>query len=170
MYHFAKTGSGQTWGKHSKRGDAFSCNQLIGGVWPDNSPSVSCLDWRTGEPNAKYWVTNLLATTVADAKEKSIVASDVSLANGTQIDAVYSMAYSKDGKKGILLVNKKQVGLEVTIGGATGGSALVVEVATEGPDAEEPGFAPIIAKELTADGTLMLGPFGVAVVTELVLA
>jgi hypothetical protein len=46
----------------------------------------------------------------------------------------------------------------------------VVEVATEGPDAEEPGFAPIIAKELTADGTLMLGPFGVAVVTELVLA
>ena len=30
-------------------------DQLVGGPWPDNYPSVSSLDWHTGEPNAKVW-------------------------------------------------------------------------------------------------------------------
>lgn len=70
-------------------------------------------------------------------------------------------------KKGLLLVNKKAQKMEVTVGGAKGGNALVVEVATEGPDKEEPAFAPQIAKQLNTDGVLQLGPFAVAVVTEL---
>jgi hypothetical protein len=57
--------------------------------------------------------------------------------------------------------------LLVTIDGAVGGNALVVEVPTSGPEAAEPGFAPQIAKSISADGVLALGPFGVAVVTEL---
>eukprot|EP01062_Namystynia_karyoxenos_P000520 TRINITY_DN10188_c0_g1_i1.p1 TRINITY_DN10188_c0_g1~~TRINITY_DN10188_c0_g1_i1.p1 ORF type:complete len:646 (+),score=94.18 TRINITY_DN10188_c0_g1_i1:65-2002(+) len=36
-------------------------DQLIGGPWPDNEPAVSCLDWQTGEPNAKYWAIRMLA-------------------------------------------------------------------------------------------------------------
>ena len=28
-------------------------DQLIGGTWPDNEPAVSCMDWHTGEVNAK---------------------------------------------------------------------------------------------------------------------
>jgi hypothetical protein len=48
-------------------------DQLIGGTWPDNEPDVSCLDWQTGQANAKYWVTHLLATTVGDAQIKSLV-------------------------------------------------------------------------------------------------
>ena len=28
-------------------------DQLIGGPWPDNEASVSCLDWVSGQPNAK---------------------------------------------------------------------------------------------------------------------
>ena len=70
-------------------------------------------------------------------------------------------------QKGLLLVNKKAQKVEVTVEGATGGNALVVEVATEGPDKEEPAFAPQIAKKLSGSGVLQLGPFGVAVVTEL---
>ena len=72
-----------------------------------------------------------------------------------------------EDKKGLLLVNKKAQHMSVTIGGATGGNALVVEVATEGPDKEEPAFAPQIAKKISKEGVLQLGPFGVAVVTEL---
>ena len=74
-----------------------------------------------------------------------------------------------DDKKGLLLVNKKAQKMKATIEGAKGGNALVVEVATEGPDKEEPAFAPQIAKKLSTDGVLQLGPFGVAVITELQL-
>jgi hypothetical protein len=28
---------------------------------PDNEPAVSCLDWKTGQPNAKYWAIHMLA-------------------------------------------------------------------------------------------------------------
>jgi len=80
---------------------------------------------------------------------------------------LYSMAYIKDGKKGVMLVNKKAQTQTVTITGAKGGTALVVEVALEGPDAAEPAFAPQIQKQLSADGELTLGPFGIAVITEL---
>merc|ERR1711981_624616 len=53
-------------------------DQLLGGTWPDNEPAVSCMDWQTGQVNAKYWVTNLLAMTVGSKQEKAIMASNVS--------------------------------------------------------------------------------------------
>jgi hypothetical protein len=53
-------------------------DQLIGGSWPDNEPGVSCIDWQTGEVNAKYWVGHLLATTVGDAQVKSLVETKLS--------------------------------------------------------------------------------------------
>jgi len=52
-------------------------DQLIGGTWPDNEPAVSCMDWQTGQVNAKYWITNLLATTVGTSQEKAIVNATV---------------------------------------------------------------------------------------------
>merc|ERR1711972_126950 len=30
-------------------------DQLVGGPWPDNEPAVSCMDWKTGQVNAKYY-------------------------------------------------------------------------------------------------------------------
>ena len=36
-------------------------DQLIGGPWPDNNPGVSCLDWKSGQVNAKYWAIRMLA-------------------------------------------------------------------------------------------------------------
>jgi len=41
-------------------------DQLIGGTWPDNEPAVASLDWRTGEPNAKYWAIRMLAKRLGD--------------------------------------------------------------------------------------------------------
>ena len=133
------------------------------------------LDWQTGEPNAKYWVTNLLATTVGDSREKSIKAAKLTVTRGAAsarqlrepaVDPVYVMPFEKAGKRGMLVVNKRSVPLELTIAGATGGHATAVEVNTE-PDCSEPGFEPQVAKEISAAGVLSLGPFAVAVVTEL---
>ena len=58
-------------------------DQLIGGTWPDNEPGVSCMDWQSGQPNAKYWVTQLLAKTVGDGKEKTIMNSNFTATHGS---------------------------------------------------------------------------------------
>lgn len=36
-------------------------DDLACGVWPDNEPAVTGLDWQSGQPNAKFWVVQLLA-------------------------------------------------------------------------------------------------------------
>ena len=36
--------------------------------WPDNEPAVSCLDWQTGEVNAKYYAIQMLAQLGAGPK------------------------------------------------------------------------------------------------------
>jgi hypothetical protein len=49
-------------GRLSELGYTFvTADQLVAGPYPDNEPYVSALDWTTGEPNAKYWVTRMLA-------------------------------------------------------------------------------------------------------------
>ena len=54
-------------------GYAFvGADQLVGGVWPDNEPAASCLDWQTGEPNAKYYAIQALARTVGSSAPKTI--------------------------------------------------------------------------------------------------
>ena len=134
--------------------------------------------------SAQYWVTNLLATTVGDSGEKSIKNSKITenymsevvtgqdsgdgAADGTN-SSIFAMPYTKDGKKGVLIVNKKAAAVELTIKGATGGQATVVEVNTD-PACSEPGFEPQIHKPISEAGVLSLGPFAVAVVTELTLS
>ena len=50
----------------------------------------------------------------------------------------------------------------VTFAGLSCASATIVEVV-----GDEPGFQPPLARELSHDGALTLGPFGVAVLTDL---
>ena len=68
---------------------------------------------------SRYWVTNLLATTVGDSQEKSVKTSKITstspLSEGTAAsDLVYVMPYVKADKKGLLIVNKKSSGLDLT--------------------------------------------------------
>lgn len=67
-----------------------------------------------------------------------------------------------------MLVNKKASTLSVTIAGAGGADMLatIVEVATSGPNAEEPAFAPPVTRPVSSTGVIELRPFGVAVVTH----
>ena len=129
------------------------------------------LDWQTGEVNAKYWVTKLLATTVGDNQEKTVVASEISVTqsrrgieNVTSSLPVYVMPYKKQQQKGMLIVNKKATALALTIdGSAQGGVATVVEVNTD-TSCTDPGFEPPVRRLVSSNGMLRLGPFAVAVV------
>ena len=76
----------------------------------------------------------------------------------------YRMAASR--AKGALLVNKKPAPMVVTLSGVSGGAATVVEVQ---PDNAETAFAAPIERRIGQDGTLTLGPFATAVVTEMQL-
>ena len=62
---------------------------------------MSCLDWVTGEPNAKYWVVNLLADTVGSSAEKTIYNHTVTSSS------VYALPFTINGTKGLMLVNKQ---------------------------------------------------------------
>lgn len=117
---------------------------------------MSCLDWVTGRPNAKYYVTQLLAGTVGTPAEKRIFHSNVS-----HPGLVYAMPYAINQTRGLLLVNKEEHDMNVTLTGITVGNATVVEV---NATSSEPAFESPVHKMVASGGVLRLGPYAVAVV------
>lgn len=144
-----------------------AADQLVGGPWPDNEPQVSSIDWQTGQVNAKYWVTHVLATTVGTAEEKSVFNSTVEHASSDEVaNAVYVFPYAKSADKGILVVNKMGTPLELRLHSIIAGSATIVDVDLM---SNEPGFNPPRTQLISEDGKLSLGPYGVAVVNGLTI-
>jgi hypothetical protein len=84
--------------------------------------------------------------------------------------SVHVMAYEMASKKGMLLVNLKARTQVLHLAGVHGGTATVIEVATAGPDAATPGFAKPATRQVSAAGDFSLGPFGIAVVSDLLVA
>jgi hypothetical protein len=153
---------------------------------------VTGVDWNTGKPLAKYWVTQLLATTVGGKQNKTVFANMVSFNGSTwQRNAsrvcdghssapmqcgwagkerpLYVLAYldHKTNRRGILLVNKRKIPMSVHLGNVTGGTALSLEVATEGSASDEPGYQPAVEKTVPPQGVIELGPFAIAVVSHI---
>jgi hypothetical protein len=77
------------------------------------------------------------------------------------------MAYEMAGKKGFLIINLKAETQSLHFAGVTAGTATVLDVATTGHDAAEPGFAKPSTTKVSSGGQLALGPFGIAVVEDL---
>jgi len=132
----------------SRKGiDVVGESQLVG--YPTQYPTVSMLDWKTGDPNPRYWVLKLL--------HDNFAAGDTLV--DTQLDSPYvyaSGAITKDGKKRVLLVNKRDRPVAIVVPGASRGQQTYVDVNT--------GFQPPVAAQLTSD-KISLGPFSVCVVT-----
>ena len=148
------------------------------------------LDWYTGDPNAKYYVTQLLASTVGAAIEKALYPHIATLAPSTNganaSDYVYALPYrftseekqaqvekesttqgvvraKANGPKSVLLINKKVDPINVTFGAELiGATATVVEVNVATP--HNAGFQPPLSRTLDAKGGLELGPLAVAVI------
>ena len=80
---------------------------------PGFYPSVSMMDWNTGQPNARYWALKLLRDNFGPG--------DKLVDSRTGVSYVYALGFvGPDGKHKILLVNKRNRPFVVSIPGGAG--------------------------------------------------
>lgn len=122
-------------------------SQLVG--YPTQFPSVSMVDWNTGQPNARYWVLKLLRDNFGPG--------DNLVATGSTQPTVYAQGFAThDGKRKVLLLNKRDWPAEVSLPGAAGARKDYVSQTT--------AFGSAGTTRLARD-QVTLGGFEVAVVT-----
>lgn len=122
-------------------------SQLVG--YPSQFPSVSMVNWKTGQPNARFWTLKLL--------HDNFGPGDRLVESGAHGAYVYAQGFvTHDGKHKILLANERHREVSVSILGAAGGTEEFVDQTT----AEQPPSS----ANLSGDQFALRG-FGVAVVT-----
>jgi hypothetical protein len=128
-------------------------SQLVG--YPTQFPSVSMVDWNNGLPNARFWVLQLLKDNFARGDKLVEIAPYPDSARNTEYLYVLAVI-TKTGKRKLLLVNKRDRGLQLSIPGGRNSRVDVVDVTT--------GSKPAASSKLAADEFTLHG-FSVAVVT-----
>ncbi len=122
-------------------------SQLVG--YPTQFPSVSMIEWTTGRPNARYWVLKLIHENFGPGDKLTETKIDTS--------AVYAQGFvTPQGKKKLLIVNKRDRVAQIQLPGAFGACMEVIDQAT--------GLGPASLSNLTAERFVLSG-FAVAVVT-----
>ena len=126
---------------------------IVGGAelidYPGQFASTSLLNWDTGQPNARYRVLKLLRDNFSPG--------DKLVETHLESPYVFAQAFiTAQGERKILLVNKRERQIEVSIPGLAGGTAEVVDVIT--------GSSPPATTSLTADD-IPLNGLAVAIVT-----
>ncbi|MGD0223667.1 MAG: glycosyl hydrolase family 39 [Terriglobia bacterium] len=122
-------------------------SQLVG--YPTQFPSVSMVDWVTGQPNARYWVLKLL--------HDSFGPGDKLVETHINSPYVYARGFvTRDGRQKVLLVNKRDRAFVVSVPGAAAGHVDVVD--------QQTAFEPPAGGQLRSD-EVTLGGLAVAVVT-----
>jgi hypothetical protein len=130
----------------SKQGiDIVASSQLVG--YPTQFPSVTLLDWKTGEPNARYWVLKHLRDNFASG-DQLVKTSDPSP------DLLAQAFLLPDGTRKLLLVNKRAHPLTVQVAEPMGARESHTDATT--------GSAPPSTSSLSSDN-VVLGPFSVSV-------
>jgi hypothetical protein len=106
----------------AKRGvEVAGESQLVG--YPSQFPSVSMVDWNTGQPNARFWVLKLLHDNFAPG-DKLVE---------THLDNpyVYAQAFvTRQGRRKLLLVNRRDRAFEVAIPDSQGSEVAYVDQST----------------------------------------
>jgi len=122
-------------------------SQLVG--YPGQFPSVTMIDWKTGRPNARYWALKLLRENFG-AGDKLVDTKLVS-------PSVYALGFiTPEGKKKVLLVNKRDRVAQLRLEGANRGRLEVVD--------QDTSFNPASSRILASDQFTLSG-LAVAVVT-----
>jgi hypothetical protein len=118
-------------------------------------PSVTMMDWKTGQPNARYRALKLLIDNSGPGDKQVETRSRIPMSPwGAFIDA---QAYiTSKGQRKILLINKRDRPFEVAIEGIKG--------ATEERVDQETNFRPAVSGTLDSDKVLLKG-FAVSVIT-----
>ena len=126
--------------------DLIGMSQMVG--YPTQFPSVSMMDWRTNQPNARYWTLKLIKDSFHSGDqlvETSVNSRDLSV-----------QAFLTPRGRKLLLANKRNRPVEVEIPDADNASARTVD--------EQTGNSPArIVKP--ASGKITLEPFAVTVVS-----
>ena len=126
--------------------DVAGESQLVG--YPTQFPDVSMVNWKTGTPNARYWVLKLIKDNFGPGDK--LAKTSVS---GSVIDAQAFMA--KEEKK-VLLINKKNKEVKVLLPPSIkNGNISSVDISTQESPAKESRFN---------SNTVILKPFSVSVV------
>jgi hypothetical protein len=129
--------------------DVAGESQLVG--YPTQFPSVSMVDWNTGEPNARARVLQLLKENFRPGDRLAETSVRLPLNQGYVFGQAFAAA---DGTRKLLLVNKRNRAFSLSIPGAI--SAVVVDqISKAGP----PAARAIAGDKMTLNG------FAVAVVT-----
>ena len=118
-------------------------------------PSVSMVDWTSGKPNARVWVLRLLHDNLGPG-DKLVEIQPVSPFSATHPYLYASAIVTKQGKRKVLLVNRKNEDFDVSVPGASGGQLDYVDV-TSGSQAP-------VSVRMTSDNLTVHG-FSVAVLT-----
>ena len=101
--------------------DVAGESQLVG--YPTQFPSVSMVDWKTGQPNARYWVLKLLHGNFGPGDQ--LVSTRITAPN------VYAQGFvTRDGRRKILLVNQRDRTVEISLPGITGAREDYVDQTT----------------------------------------
>jgi hypothetical protein len=127
--------------------------EVVGGAelidYPGQFASTSLLNWDTGQPNARYRVLKLLRDNFSPG--------DKLVETHLESPSVFAQAFvTSRGERRILLINKRDRQIEVSLPGAAGGMAEVVDQTT--------GSSPPATTTLAADDISLHG-LAVAVVT-----
>lgn len=127
--------------------DVAGESQLVG--FPTQYPSVSMVDWNNGKPNARFWVLKLLRDNCGPGDKIVEIEDDNPY--------VYALAFlTREGKRRVLLINKRDRKFEVAVTGAAAGQISFVDQTTS--------FQPPATTKLTTD-RFTLGGYSVSVVT-----
>ena len=129
--------------------DIIGESQLVG--YPTQFPSVSMMDWRTNRPNPRFWVLHLIKDNfhAGDALVETSV-------RGDQADSITAQAFLTSAGHKLLLVNKRNHPIEVTLPDAAAATVLTVDLAT--------GDRPARSVQ-PAEGKIKLEPFAVTEVS-----
>jgi hypothetical protein len=128
--------------------DIIGESQLVG--YPTQYPSVSMMDWTNNKPNARYWVLKL----ITDNFHPGDVLVDTSIA-GLNTEDVEAQAFVTSSGHKLLLVNKRNKAVEITLPDAQKASAVSVD---------ETSWDDPARKVAITDGIVTLAPFAVTVV------
>jgi hypothetical protein len=127
--------------------DVVGESQLVG--YPTQFPSVSMVDWTTGQPNARYWVLKML--------RENFGPSDKLVDTKLATPSVYAQGFvTPQGKNKLLIVNKRERVTRLLVPRAIHARIEIVDQGT--------GFNPPSSSELTSEH-LTLSGLAVAVVT-----
>jgi hypothetical protein len=116
--------------------------------YPGQFPSVSMIDWKTGRPNARYWVLDMIKDRLGPG--------DRLVSTTASKRWVHAQGFlTGSGERALLLVNKCDRELVVQVPASAGARSLQVDTA----------FEPPAEKVVAADDRVRLGRFGVALLT-----